>query len=264
MNVTLRSAALCAMLAIPAVTLAQQPPSPATGRWSLGVGAALIDSPNAGEGTRVRPFPLISYDGDRVFLRGLSGGVHLYQSGYFTVDAIASVRLYGFDIDDLGAAELLANGIDATQLSDRDDGLDAGFRVGFGSTWGSIALEAVHDISDTSDGYEISLDYSYRWLFDQTAITAIVGVSRMSSELTRYYFGTLDEEVARGVLAYSPGSADVPRAGLTLTHSFGSSQWQLLGSLEYRFFPDELTNSPLLERDSDGTGRLVLGLSKRF
>lgn len=263
--------AALALLVLPATALAQTS-STGPDKWAVGIGAAVIDSPYAGEGTRVRAFPLVSYDGERVFLRGISGGVHLYQSRQLTFDAILSARLYGFDIDDLGHAELLANGVDASLLSDRDDSLDAGFRATFGSTWGAISLEAVHDITDTSGGYEISLDYRYMWLFDRTALTASAGTSWMSSDLAGYYFGILDEEVARGVAAYSPGSALVPRIGLTLTHTISSTQWQIFGSVEYQFLPSEIRDSPLLEPEgygsdryrNDGIGRLALGLSRRF
>lgn len=263
MNKTARNLLKLALLAPPATALGQQPTS-TSDTWSLGVGAAAIDSPYAGEGTRVRPFPLIGYEGERVFLRGVSGGVHLYESGQFTLDALLSVRLDGFDISDLGRTELLANGVDPALLSDRDDGIDAGFRAGISSTWGAIALEAVHDISDTSDGYQISLDYRYTWLLDRSRLTTNVGASWMSSALADYYFGILDEEVARGVTAYAPGSALVPRLGLTLMQPIGKSKWQLLGSIEYRFLPGELSDSPLLEPGSEGVGRVLLGLSRRF
>lgn len=263
MNLTAQTLAMLAFLAAPASAFGQQPASP-PGNWALGVGAALIDSPYAGEGTRLRPFPLVSYEGERVFLRGISAGVHLYGSPLFKLDALLSPRLGGFDIDDLGRSELLANGVDPDLLRDRDDALDAGLRATFGSSWGSIALEAVHDVSSVHDGYEMGLDYRYTWRFAQTAVTASAGASAMSSKLAGYYYGILDAEVARGVDAYSPGSAVVPRVGLTLMHSIGASNWQLLGSIEYQRLPGELRNSPLLEHDRNGMGRVVLGLSRRF
>jgi MipA family protein len=134
----------------------------------------------------------------------------------------------------------------------------------FGSSWGAISLGAVHDITDASGGYEISLDYRYTWRLAKTSITAHAGANWMSSDLANYYFGILDSEVARGVSAYSPGSALVPRIGLTAMHPIGASKWQLLGSAEYQFLPSELRNSPLLEPDRNGFARVVLGLSRRF
>ena len=255
--------ALLALLTLPAAAFAQSS-SPTREQWTLGIGAAAIDSPYAGEGTRVRPFPLIGYEGERVFLRGISGGVHVYESGGFTVDAILSPRLHGFDISDLGQTELRANGVDPALLSDRDDGLDAGVRLGYGGTWGAISFDAVHDVTGTSEGYELALDYRYTWLLPRGALTANLGTSWMSDDLAGYYFGTLDEEVARGVTAYAPGSAAVPRIGLTATVPLGNTKWQLLGSVEVQFLPDALRDSPLLDADSERAGRFVLGLSRRL
>ncbi|MDG2524251.1 MipA/OmpV family protein [Stenotrophomonas sp. HITSZ_GD] len=259
---TTRRFTLLTLLALPAPLLAQAQATEDS--WSLGAGAAVIDSPYAGEGTRVRPFPLVSYDGERVFLRGISGGVHLYESSGFAVDAIVAARLYGFDIDDLGRRALIANGLDPSQLRDRDDGIDAGLRFTYGSRWGAISLEAASDISNTSDGHEISLDYRYTWTHAQTALTANVGANYLSSKLAGYYFGILDEEVARGVAPYRPGSAVMPHVGLSLTQALGTSKWRVIASAEYQFLPDELADSPLLEPDRDGFGRLVLGLTRSF
>lgn len=263
MNMTAPSLPKLGFLILPAIAFGQGAPVPPE-RWTVGVAVAAIDSAYAGEGARVRPLPLISYEGERFFLRGVSGGMHLYQSRPFTLDAILSARLDGFDIDDLGRPELLANGLDADRLSDRDDGLDAGFRAAVGSARGVISLEATGDASDASDGYEVSLDYSYTWRFNQSSMTTNAGASWMSSDLTGYYFGILDEEVSRGVTAYSPGSAVVPRLGVTLTHVLGSTKWLILGAVEYQFLPDELRDNPLLEPDTDGFGRAIVGLSWRF
>ncbi|WP_202845060.1 MipA/OmpV family protein [Luteimonas saliphila] len=255
------------LLALSAAAAAQSAPPvadpSARGEWTLGVGAIAIDSPYAGEDSRLRPVPLLGFEGQRVFVRGTAAGVHLVDSGGFTLDAIASVRLDGFDIDDLGRSELLANGVDAALLEDRDDGLDAGFRATYGGAWGALSLEAVHDISDASDGYEVALDYRYTWLLGRSAITANLGSSLLSDDLAGYYYGTLDEEVARGVTAYAPGSAIVHRIGVTWMHPVGED-WHLVASAEASHLPDELRASPLLEPDSDRSGRLFLGFSRRF
>lgn len=254
------------LLTLSAAVAAQSAPAAPeqrSGEWTLGAGAIVIDSPYAGEGSRVRPVPLLGYEGERVFVRGTAAGLHLLQRGGFTLDAIVSVRLDGFDIDDLGRSELLANGVDAALLEDRDDGLDAGFRATYGGRWGAVSLQGVHDISDASDGYEIALDYRYTWLVGRSAITANAGSSLLSDDLAGYYYGTLDTEVARGVAAYAPGSAVVHRVGVTWTQPLGDA-WQLVASAEARHLPGELRDSPLLDPDSDRSGRLFLGVSRRF
>ena len=170
----------------------------------------------------------------------------------------------GFDIEDLGRTELQANGLDPTLLDDRDDGLDAGMRFSYRAPFGLVALEGIHDITGASEGFEIKFDYRYQWRLDQTSITAIAGASWLSEDTANYYYGTLDEEVARGVTAYSPGSAVIPRVGLQMMRSLGSTKWQVLGAVDYQFLPDELQDSPLLEPDSEGMARVMIGLSRRF
>lgn len=264
MNPILNRTALAAALLATSSIAAAQSPSNAQERWGIGAGVIVIDSPYAGEGTRTRPVPLIHYEGERFFLGGTGGGMHLYRDGGFSLSAIASARLMGFDIDDLGAAELVANGLDPSLLSDRDDGLDAGLRASYGGDWGSVTLQAVHDVTDASDGHEISFDYRYRWMFDRTEVTAHAGASRMSAELAGYYYGTLDEERQRGVAGYSPDAAVIGRLGVTLRHAIGRSKWQLVASVEHQRLPGELTDSPLLEADRDWTHRVMIGLTRRF
>jgi outer membrane protein len=255
------------LLALSAAAAAQSAPpvaDPSTrGEWTLGLGAVVIDSPYAGEGSRLRPVPLLDYEGQRAFVHGDAAGVHLVQSGGFVLDAIVSLRLDGFDIDDLGRGELAANGVDATLLEDRDDSLDAGVRATYGGGWGALSLQAVHDVTDASDGFEVALDYRYTWLIGRSALTANLGSSLLSDDLAGYYYGVLDEEVARGVTAYAPGSAIVHRIGVSWMHPVGEA-WQLVASAEAAHLPAELRASPLLEPDSDRSGRLFVGFGRRF
>lgn len=231
--------------------------------WTFGLAAGVLDSPYVGEGTRVRPFPLVSFEGERFFWRGLSGGMHLYEEGGIRIDALLSARLDGFDIDDLSASGLRGNGLNPALLEDRDDGLDAGFRAQWQGGAGQITFQALGDVSGASDGYELSLEYGYRLRAGRAFVTPYVGAEWRSSDLTRYYYGTLDEEVARGVQAYAPGSVLVPRVGVNFISPL-AGKWQIFASAQYRFLPDELTDSPLLERGSDGAGLIAIGLSRGF
>ncbi|WP_312317389.1 MipA/OmpV family protein [Stenotrophomonas sp.] len=232
-------------------------------RWSIGVAASVRQSPYAGEGTRVRPVPLLTYEGYRVFWRGLGGGVHLIDRNRFRVDAVLSARMDGFDINDLGQRELRANGIDPSQLSDRDDGLDAGLAASWSSRAGEFKLSALADVTDRSGGYEIAADYAYAFKWGRSTLIPGVGVRWMSDDLVRYYHGTLDEEISRGVQRYQPGSALVPQVSLAFSRPLGE-KWRLLGAVDYRFLPSEITDSPLSEPDTDGSAGLRIGITRNF
>ncbi|HUD40902.1 MAG TPA: MipA/OmpV family protein [Dokdonella sp.] len=232
-------------------------------RWTVGLALSISDSAYAGEDTRLRPFPLITFEGERFFWRGLGGGFHLFERGGFTLDAVASGRFDGFDIDDLGRRELAANGVDARLLEDRDDGLDVGIAATWSGRAGEFKLRALADATDTSGGYEIAADYGYPVHLGRATVVPAVGLRWMSKDLANYYYGTLDEEVARGVARYRPGSVLVPQVGVGFLRPLGA-KWSLFGSIDYKFLPDELTDSPLLDPDASGSAGFRIGFSRSF
>lgn len=259
-----------ALLACPATALAQQQ-EPIIGnvaaegelqRWQLGIAAGVSDSPYAGEGTRVSPFPLVVYEGDNIFWRGTSGGYHAYQGDVFSVDLIVSLR-GGFDIDDLGTVELANNGLDAELLEDRDLGLDAGVSGRWRGEASEITLDLLSDVSGASEGHKANLEYAYRFIWGKTSITPGVGVTWLSDKSMQYAYGTLEEEEARGVTAYRPDAAIIPEVSVGFARQIGE-KWGVFGSVGYAFLPDEVKNSPLIEPDTDGEATIAIGFARGF
>lgn len=246
------------LLSISGVASAQQAP-----RWGLGVGAAVSDSVYAGEGTRVTPFPLISYQGERFYWRGISGGAHLVKRGGFTLDATLSARFDGIDQDDFGVAELAERGIDRALLEDRDDAFDLGLAGSWSGALGQLDLGIKGDITSTSKGHEANITYSYPIQWGSTRIAPNIGVSHLSKKLANYYYGTLPEEVARGVANYQPGSAAVARVGIDVMRPFAGN-WVFIGNLAYRKLPTKLSDSPLVEKDKDDSVSAFIGFSRGF
>ncbi|WP_440223963.1 MipA/OmpV family protein [Dokdonella sp. MW10] len=232
-------------------------------RWSLGVAAMLTDSPYAGEGTRVMPIPLVSYQGERFSFKGITAGFRLFGSESLELSAIGKFRFDGFDVKDLGRRELAANGIDYRLLEDRDLGFDAGLGMTWRGAAGELEVELLADATDTSGGQEASVQYGYPIPLGNGRLTPAVGVTWLSKDMANYYYGTLDEEIARGVIAYRPGSATIPHVGLSYFRPLGT-RWSMMASFKYSSLPDEITDSPLVERDSDGSGSVFVGFSRGF
>ncbi|WP_147479820.1 MipA/OmpV family protein, partial [Pseudomonas syringae group genomosp. 3] len=67
----------------------------------------------------------------------------------------------------------------------------------------------------------------------------------------------------RGIARYRPGSATVSYAGLGFSRSIGK-QWEVSGNLRYSALPDELSDSPLVERDTDSSTSMFIGISRKF
>jgi len=232
-------------------------------RWSLGLGMVASDSPYAGEGTRLTPFPLLAYNGERFYFRGITAGWRFIDRGGVTLAAIAQPRLDGFDIDDLGRTELAANGLDYRLLDDRDDGLDLGLAAAWSGSAGELEFEWLADASDNSGGYELSLNYGYPFQFGKTRITPNAGARWLSDDLSNYFYGTLSEEVARGVVDYKPDAAVIPHLGVEIARPFGQ-KWFGFASLRYRSLPGKLERSPLLDVGSDSETSLLVGISRGF
>jgi outer membrane protein len=232
-------------------------------RWGLGIGAIASDSPYAGEGTRVHPIPLISYQGEHFFFQGITAGWRFIGGDAFELAAIAKLRLDGFDIDDLSKQQLAANGLDYLRLEDRDDSLDAGVSAKWSGMAGELEIEALTDVTDTSGGQEFSMQYGYPIHWGQTMVTPTVGVTWLSEDMANYYYGTLDKEVARGVIDYKPDAVTIPHVGVNFMRMLGNN-WSMIAFLKYSILPDELKDSPFLEPDSDGVASILIGVQRGF
>ena len=256
-------AAVLLLMSMSMSAFAQPKPEPGASPWGLGLGLASRSSIYAGESANTAVVPLISYQGEKFFWRGISGGYHLLNRDGFKIDATLGARMMGIEKDDFGATELAARGINRNLLQDRDNGLDLGVAGSFKGQFGAVELALKADVSGASKGFETSAKYGYPMQFGSTSITPNVGISHYSKKLANYYYGTLDTEVARGVVNYKPGSAVIPRVGVDLMRPF-ADQWMLMGGLSYSALPDKIRNSPLVDKDTRGVTSVFVGVSRKF
>lgn len=261
------SLALLALLA-PIASHAQQSPGSGTldesaSRWSIGIAGVLRDSEYAGEGNRSIVFPIVGYEGERFFLRGPIAGYRLVDRDRFGLNAFVAARLDGIDADDFGTEELARRGIDRDLLEDRDDSADAGLSAAWKDGAGELELDVRADITNTSDGYQFTVNYRYPIRIGRVTLTPGLGAAVMSDDMANYYYGTLDEEVAHGVVDYKPGRSTVPHVGVSAVVPF-ASRWLFLANAQVRSLPDEIRDSPLLGHDVDNVTTLFLGVSRRF
>lgn len=256
-SVCLALSVIPGVLMLPLVAQADE-----AGLKSVGLGVSVAQSPYAGADSSLSLLPLLNYEGERLFVRGLRAGAQLYQGDGFGVDVIVAGRFDGIDADDFGRQELAENGIDRDLLDDRDDGVDLGLHATWKGTLGELQATAKGDVSGASDGYELSLEYGYPVVLAGATVTPSVALNYLSGGLADYYYGTLSDEESRGVARYRPGSAVVPSLGLSLSQPLGE-RWLLSGEASYQMLPDRLSDSPLLEGDSGQLG-VKVGLSWLF
>lgn len=230
---------------------------------SLGVAVMWSEGLMVGESTRTFLVPTVGYEGERLFSRGINGGMHLFKRSGIELDAILGARLEGWDASDLGETGLAAVGIDRELLKDRDSGLDAGLGVSWRGKYGKLNLDAKGDVSNASGGHELALVYRAAFLLGRGMLSPTLGVSYWSASLADYYYGTLPAEEARGVPRYRPGSAVVPSMGVSYLRPLPGG-WLLVAGMEVRWLDSRIVHSPLVDDDSGRAASLFLGISRAF
>lgn len=229
--------------------------------WNIGVGVIASDHAYAGAKARYTPFPLVVYEGQRFFVRGVTGGVHLFKAGGLALDAIVKPGFNAMDASDFGRRELARRGIDRRDLDDRKLSIDAGLALDWRGAAGQVRLQAGHDVAGNSRGNLFDLSYGYPIHVGRAVLQPFVGMTYLSGKVADYYYGIHADEARRGVPDYRPGSVALPEFGLNVTYR-ASRRWTLFAGARYRKLPDKVSDSPLIDGDNDS--RLFLGVTYGF
>jgi MipA family protein len=262
-NATRIRSALLMLLLAPLAAQAQQNDE-SDSKWGVGVGVAIRDTLYAGESSHVQPFPYVRYDGERFFIKGPTFGYKIVSGDVFTLSGFVAASLNSVDAKDFGASELSANGINRNLIEDRKIGADAGLSASFNiESVGEFELDVRGDITGTSDGYQASLDYRYPFQVGQVTLIPGIGVTALSDKTANYYYGTLPKEIARGVVDYKPGKVAIPHIGITAVIPVGS-KWVGIAGLNADSFPNEITDSPLIEKGTDVVPTFFIGAMRNF
>lgn len=243
-------APVLAMAALPA--LAQEGPEPQP-RWTLGLLAIERDAPYRQLDEDLLVVPLVRFEGERFYLRGLRGGVVLARDGGFEFGALLQGRGDGYDAAD---SPYLAG------MDDRDFSLDAGLAA----SWrvprvGQIEVAVATDVLDRSGGQEATLSWTGLVRAGGWRLLPGAALKWQSGDMVDYYYGVRPGEALPGRPAYAPGSAMIPEVSLLATHPVGE-RWEFFARAGHAWLPSEITDSPLV--DQDGRSTLMVGLGYTF
>jgi len=258
----------------PATPVANAPhPIPAEKNWRFGVGL--------GYGQRTNPLiqsediPVvvdldIAWFGERWFFDNFDLGFALVDNSRVTTNVVArlnsdraffgktNTRYVNFTITSGGEQVPIAappgppgspdQGIvEPIQLKvpDRDYAVELGLEMLFDGEWGHATLRAFHDVSNTHEGYEISADYSYRWVRGRFTIAPSVGVAYKSAELSDYYWGVHADEVLPTLQGFQVDGGIGWEAGLRTSYYITKSM-RVAVSANYEQLTHNIALSPLV------------------
>ncbi|HRO58125.1 MAG TPA: MipA/OmpV family protein [Burkholderiaceae bacterium] len=194
-------------------------------------------SPYLGAGQRSDLLPLYLYEGERFFLNADRAGYKLFDDGIHRFDLFLSRRLEGFPQDDVPDV--------AEGMRPRNAGADLGLRYRRRFSWGTLRATALQDISNTSQGSELRLGYSYTWRSGRWTLRADLSMSFRDSRLNDYYYGVEPGEAAAARPAYASGSGSDYTVALYGTYRF-LQNWRLIGGVALTVHDSAVRDSPIV------------------
>jgi outer membrane protein len=240
---------LLAMLVSNAVGMETNAPSPARPMpaggpppgWGAGVAVLAANSPYRDSNPLVLPIPMVTYVGDRFSWMGPRASWRLGRVAGVRVSAVATYQFAGaFSRGDSDYFDGMRD-----PKGTLEGGLEIQSRLP-GGLRGQASVKS--DLLGIHNGQEAAMTLSRGWTVGAWTISPGLGLTSLSGNMVRYYFGVRPGEARPDRPAYSPGATVNGGPRLTLN-------WQLnervgvFSLCSVDFLGDEITGSPLVEEE---------------
>ena len=201
------------------------------------------------------PVPVINYEGDNFWFRGLGGGYYLWNDGTDQLSVMGYWSPMYFKPGDSDNSQL-------RKLDKRKSTVMAGVSWMHHTQYGSLRTALSGDILDNSNGVVWDTAWVYRYTNGGLTLTPGIGVEWNSENQNQYYYGVSHHEAAKsGLRSYDPSNSWNPYLELTANYRFANS-WSVYGTARYTRLSDEITDSPMV--DKSWTGLLSTGVTYTF
>lgn len=223
--------------------------------WSLGAAALVTPNLYKGDQDRVYPVPMVGYEGDSFYLRGLTAGYYLWndQTDKLSVTAYYSPLFFRAKDSNLHSMR---------QLSNRYATLMAGLSYAHYTQYGFLRTVLAGDTLDNSNGVTWDTAWLYRYTTDRLTFTPGLGITWSSENQNEYYYGISKNESQRsGLNSYDPDSSWAPYIELSVNYKL-TDNWNVFGMGRYIRLANEVTDSPMV--DKEWTGVLMTGITYTF
>ena len=182
-----------------------------------------------------------SVDSDTIlFFRASYGGVRYVSDNNWTAGLVGKVQTLGYGSQD---SEIFAG------MDRRNWALQAGATAGIRFDRLTFDLFATSDLLNEHDGEEYELLVAWPFAFGDWELVPQASFRYQSDDFVSHYFGVTESEALPGRSAYAPGGAMTTSARLDWAWRF-HPRWFVRTSTQVSFLPDEIRNSPLVDRDT--------------
>lgn len=224
-------------------------------QWSLGGAVISTDASYKGLDSDTLVVPLVGYEGERFYFRGIEAGYRLNNSRRNRLTAHVTASPFRFRPGENKDPQL-------SQLDSRNFSAEAGMSYQMLSRYGEIEFRAGFDVR--GNGHRFQTSYSFplsrnprKWQFGPR-----VGATFISSGYTDYYYGVSATEAERtGLPEYSSQDAVNPFYGLGGYYRFGE-RLSVIGNYRVTQISSKISDSPMAE--GSRTTSLFVALSYSF
>ena len=221
----------------------------------LGAGVLIYDTPYEGEDTRVTGVPIVWWQGEYFFARGLKAGAIIGKTDEYEYNVFMRPRLLGYDSSD---SDRLSG------MEDRDWSLD----MGVGMIYRPQSIKGAeldfgfsHDVLNEHEGYDFKLTASKLFDFTPFFIKPSVGIEWQSEELINYYYGVRPSEATVNRAEYTGNSALNYMAACDFYLAL-SEEWLVTTSVTAWFLDRDIRKSPIVNENQTIVG--IVGITRMF
>lgn len=227
----------------------------ADSKVSLGAGVGILETPYKDYDREVVPVPVLTYESENFWFRGLGGGYYLWNDGSDKLSVMAYYSPFHFKPKDSDDYQL-------RQLDKRKATLMAGLSYVHNTDYGFLRTSLAGDTLDNSNGVSWDLAWLYRYTNGGLTLTPGIGVEWSSENLNDYYYGVSRQEANRsGLNRYEADSDWSPYLEMSASYKL-TDAWSLYGLARYNHLSSEVKDSPMV--DKSWSGALSAGITYNF
>lgn len=224
-------------------------------KWGISLAAMTIDPAYIDYHNDVMALPLITYEDDDLFLRGLAAGYILLKDDNHKLSINTYFMGLRFNPDDSDNQSL-------KHLNKRQSTLMAGVGYSYSDKWGTIRAEISADTLNKSQGVLAELAYLHHFKQGNALITPAVGVIWADSNHNNYYYGVSVDEARRSNLSeYAVSNAASPYIELSAAYQFNQN-WRAFFNGRVTYLSNAVQDSPMI--DSSYIPMVITGIHYSF
>lgn len=217
----------------------------ANNKVGVGLGAGVSNSIYKGAEDKAYPLPLLDINYGDFYVKGITAGYTFFKGEDLSLSAYLD-PMAGFAIksDDMGAGY--------RNIDDRDFQAMVGLRADLNTGIAGIRTGATVQFGEHGSEAKISAFRPYS-MGEKLVLVPSIHMKGFSGDYADYYFGVTSEEVRRNSndALKSEYKADTAFSfGTTLTAEYKmTDKLSLVGILGVEKFSDEITDSPIVDKD---------------